>query len=83
MKDWLGVGGAGVICMAMMMPPNLPALPRKRAAAADAGAGTVTLANICTRSRLGADAGIAIEAERHTGGAWTARAPAATQVEGA
>jgi hypothetical protein len=74
-----------LIRMAVMMPPNLPALPSKRAATADAdaGAGTVTLANICTRSRPGAGAGLAIGAERCTGGARKEHAPAAAQMEGA
>ena len=69
--------------MAVMMPPNLPALPSKRLAGADAGAGTVTLANTCARSRLGAGAGLAIGAERFIGGDRKARAPAAVQMEGA
>jgi hypothetical protein len=69
--------------MAVMMPPNMPALPSKRAAASDAGAGTVTLANICLRPRSGAGAGLAIGAERFIGGDRTVRAPVATQVEGA
>jgi hypothetical protein len=72
-----------VIRMAVMMPPNLPALPSKRAAVADAGAGTVPLANICTRSRPGAGAGLAIGAERSVAGDRKARAPAAVQMEGA
>jgi hypothetical protein len=83
LKEWLGVGGAAVIRMAVMMPPNMPALPSKRLAAADAGAGTVTLTNVCTRSRLSAGAGLAIGAERCTGGARKAHAPAAAQLEGA
>jgi hypothetical protein len=81
--EGLGVGGTAVIRMAVMMPPNMPALPSKRAAAADAGAGTVTLANICARPCFGAGAGLVIGAERFIGGDRTARAPAATQVEGA
>jgi hypothetical protein len=68
--------------MAVMMPPNLPAPPSNRAAAADAGAGTVTLANICARSRLGAGAGLAI-GERLIGGDRKAYAPAAEKMEGA
>jgi hypothetical protein len=83
LKEWLGVGESAVIRMAVMMPPNWPALPSKRAATADAGAGTVTLANICTRSRPGAGAGLAIGAERCTGGARKTHAPAAAQMEGA
>ena len=82
MKDWLGVGGTGVMRMAVMMPPNLPALPSKRAAAADAGAGTVTLANIYARPRFGAGAGLVI-GERRIGGDRKARAPAVEQTEGA
>jgi hypothetical protein len=69
--------------MVVMMPLNVPAPPSKRAAAADAGAGTVTLANICARPRFGAGAGFVIGVERFIGGDRTARAPAATQVEGA
>jgi hypothetical protein len=69
--------------MAVMMPPNLPALPSKRLAAADAGAGTVTLANIFARPRFSAGAGLVIGVKRLIGGARTARAPAATRVEGA
>jgi hypothetical protein len=65
------------MCMAVMMPPNMPAQPSKRVAAVDAGAGTVTLANICTRSRPGAGAGLAIEAEWSIAGDRKARAPAA------
>jgi hypothetical protein len=65
------------------MPPNLPALPSKRAAVADAGAGTVTLTNICTRSRLSASAGLVIGAERLIGGDRKAHAPAAEKMEGA
>jgi hypothetical protein len=68
--------------MAVMMPPNMPALPSKRAATADAGAGTVTLANICARPRLGAGAGLVI-GERRIGGDRKARAPAVEQMEGA
>jgi hypothetical protein len=68
--------------MAVMMPLNLPALPSKRAAAAEASAGTVTLTNICTRSRLGASAGLVI-GERRIGGDRKARAPAVEQMEGA
>jgi hypothetical protein len=83
LKDWLGVGRAAVIRMAVMMPPKMPAMPSKRAAAAEAGAGTVTLANICARARFCAGAGLVIEAKRCTGGARTARAPAGTKVEGA
>jgi hypothetical protein len=83
LKEWLGVGGAGVIRMAVMMPPNMPALPSKRLAAADAGAGTVTLANIFARPRFSAGAGLVIGAERFIAGAWKAHAPAAAQMEGA
>jgi hypothetical protein len=72
-----------VMRMAMMMPLNMPAPPSKRAVAADAGAGTVTLDNICARPCLGADAGLVIGVKRLIGGARTARAPAAAQVEGA
>jgi hypothetical protein len=64
LKEWLGVGGTAVMRMAVMMPPNMPALPSKRAAAAEAGAGTVTLANVCARPRFGAGAGLVIGAER-------------------
>jgi hypothetical protein len=64
LKDWLGVGGAVVIRMAVMMPPNMPALSRKRGAVVEAGAGTVTLANICARPRFCAGAGLVIEAKR-------------------
>jgi hypothetical protein len=81
--EGLGVGGTAVIRMAVMMPPNLPALPIKRLASADAGAGTVTLANICTRSRLSASAGLVTGAELLIGGDRKARAPAAMQMEGA
>jgi hypothetical protein len=83
LKEWLGVGGVAIIRIAVMMPPNLPALPSKRLAAADAGAGTVTLANVCARPRFGAGAGLVIGAERFVGGDRTARAPAAAQMEGA
>ena len=83
LKEWLGVGGAVVIRMAVMMPLNMPALPSKRAVVADAGAGTVTLANSCVRPRLCAGAGLVIGVERFIGGDRTARAPAATQVDGA
>jgi hypothetical protein len=69
--------------MAVMMPPNMLALPSKRAAAAEAGAGTVTLANVCTRSRFSAGAGLVIGAERFIGGDRKAHAPAAAQMEGA
>jgi hypothetical protein len=69
--------------MAVMMPPNLPAPPSKRLAGAEADAGTVTLTNICTRSRLSASAGLVIGAERFIGGDRKARAPAAVQMEGA
>jgi hypothetical protein len=72
-----------VIRMTVMMPPNLPALPSKRAAAADAGAGTVTLTNICTHWRLSASAGLVIGAERRIGGDRKAHAPAAEKMEGA
>ena len=68
--------------MAVMMPPNMPAFPSKRAAAADADAGTVTLTNICTRSRLSASAGFVI-GERRIGGDRKARAPVVEQMEGA
>jgi hypothetical protein len=79
----LRVGGTGVIRMAVMMPPNLPALRSKRLAGAEAGAGTVTLTNICTRSRLSESAGLVIGAERFIGGDRKARAPAAVQMDGA
>jgi hypothetical protein len=65
------------------MPPNLPALPSKRAAVADASAGTVPLTNVCTRSRFSAGAGLVIGAERFIGGDRKAHAPAAAQMEGA
>jgi hypothetical protein len=68
--------------MAVMMPLNLPALPSNRAAVADAGAGAVTLTNICTRSRLSASAGPVI-GERLIGGDRKAHAPAAEKMEGA
>jgi hypothetical protein len=68
--------------VAAMMPPNLPAPPSKRAVAAEAGAGTVTLANICTRPRLSASAGPFI-GERRIAGDRKAHAPAAVQIEGA
>ena len=64
------------------MPPNMPALASKRAVAADADAGTVTLANICARSRLGAGGGLVI-GEQRIGGDRKARAPAVEQMEGA
>jgi hypothetical protein len=82
LKEWLGVGGAAVMRMAVMMPPNMPAPPSKRAEAAEAGAGTVTLANICTRSRLSASAGLVI-GERFIGGDRKAHAPAAEKMEDA
>jgi hypothetical protein len=69
--------------MAVMMPPNMPALPSKRAVAVEADAGTVALANICARPRLGAGAGLVVGAKRCTGGARAARAPAGTKLEGA
>jgi hypothetical protein len=50
--------------------------------AAEAGAGTVTLTNICTRSRLGASAGFVI-GERRIGDDRKARAPAVEEMEGA
>jgi hypothetical protein len=71
-----------VIRMAGMMPPNMPALPSKRAVAAEVSAGTVTLTNICTRSRLSASAGLVI-GEQRIGGDRKAHAPAVEQMEGA
>jgi hypothetical protein len=68
--------------MAVMMPPNMLALASKHAVAAEASAGTVTLTNIFTRSRLGASAGFVI-GERRIGGDRKARAPAVEQMEGA
>jgi hypothetical protein len=61
---------------------ELPALRSKRLASAEAGAGTVPLTNICTRSRLSASAGSVI-GERRIGGDWRVHAPAAEKKEGA
>ena len=63
-----------MIRMAVMMSPNMPAPPSKRAVAAEASAGTVTLTNICAGLVIG---------ERRIGGDRKARAPAMEQMEGA
>ena len=81
LTEGLGVG-AFECATAMMMPPTLPAPTRKRQTAAKASAGTVTLTNVCSRTRFGAGARLVIEAAQSTWAGTDKRRPNLNDVEG-